>query len=235
MDTPKPTLWEVQLKQQIRRRYDRLASADVVIISTYENAIDAGYPAEWLDHVPPKLQALYSGCGFLWKQVKPDEISVSVDLGSGAGFDSYIAKNVLAWKRVISVDLAPIMSRSAKKFDCEVITGDIERLPLPNGLADTVFGNASFNLAADKRKAFAEAFRILKPGGQLRLRDLVLENDLPPEVREDPLAFNTSLGGAVEEDAWRQAMEYAGFCNITFSDHRPFSYVISTLIQAKRR
>jgi arsenite methyltransferase len=234
MASSKPTLWEAQLKQQIRRRYDRLAT-DASSNAALESAIEAGYPAVWLDQVPTDLLARYSGCGFLWNRINTGGINISVDLGSGAGLDSYIAKNFLGWNRVVSIDLAPQMGHSAKIFGCEAVTGDIERLPLPDNLADAVFGNASFNLAADKRRAFAEAFRILKPRGQLRLRDLVLVSDLPPEVREDPLAFNTSLGGAVIEDTWRQAMEDAGFCNITFSDCRPFSYVVSTLMQAEKR
>ncbi len=234
METSKPTLWEIQLKQQIRRRYDRVASADASGKSHYETALEAGYPAEWLDQVPPALIDLYSGCGFLWNQITSGGVDVSVDLGSGAGLDSFIAKNVLGSNRVISIDMSPQMCRAAGTFGCEVISGDIERLPLPDALADIVFGNASFNLATNKKRAFVEALRILRPGGRILLRDLVLDDDLPPEVRENPLAFNTSLGGAVREEKWREAMEDAGFSNIAFSDPRPFSYVISKLIQAER-
>ena len=85
-----------------------------------------------------------------------------------------------------------------------------------------------------KEKALSEAFRVLKRGGQIRMRDLIKVGELPQEVLIDPLSFNTSLGGAEDEESVRIKMKKAGFSTITISDHQPFSYLNSVRIAAKK-
>ena len=97
-----------------------------------------------------------------------------------------------------------------------------------------MIANASFNLTISKEKAFAEAFRILKPGGRLLARDLVKNGELPAEVLSDPLSYNTSLGGALEEEELIAEIKRAGFEKIAISDHQDFSYVQSVKIEASR-
>ena len=95
--------------------------------------------------------------------------------------------------------------------------------------------NAVFNLTTDKEKAYAEAFRILKPGGKLVMFDLILDKSLPREVLEDPLAYTTSLGGVESQNTIKSALKAAGFIKITFGNQNQFSFVTSVSIIAQKK
>ena len=93
---------------------------------------------------------------------------------------------------------------------------------------------ASFNLTLDKQAAFAEAARILRHDGRLIARDLVRKGPLPTEIAENPMAWNASLGGVLEEAELCDAVCAAGFSDVRISDHRPFSVVFAVRVQAQR-
>jgi len=227
-----PSEWELQLKGQIRRRYARLAKDNSFPSGAAERAIEAGYPAAWIEKMPKELAASYSGCGFFFGGVSFTGTETVVDLGCGAGFDSHLA-SYLGAGTVIAIDMTPEMLDRVRTFTAtKTIAGDMERLPLANNIADTVIANASFNLTVDKIKAFAEARRILRPGGRLIARDLVRVGDLPAEILSDPLSYNTSLGGAIEEAALIETIQGVGFKEVRISDHKPFSVVVSIKIEA---
>lgn len=142
---------------------------------------------------------------------------------------------------VVALDLAPSMLERAREaagpFAGPVVrplAADMEQLPLADGIADLVLANASFNLALDKHAAFAEAARILRPGGRLVARDLVLDGPLPPEIAQNSAAWNTSLGGVLDQDDLYEALRAAGFVDIRISHHQPFSVVAAVRIQAVR-
>lgn len=232
--------WERQLKLQIRRRYGAMAAGGSFPDGAAERAVEAGYPTDWLTEMPAGLAGSYSGCGFLWQGMTAEENDLAgkrvVDLGAGAGFDGFIAGHIFHADAVVSVDLSLEMGAAAKRSNPSLwsLAGDMERLPLADGCADLVIANASFNLTVNKDIAFAEAYRVLKPGGGLIARDLVKDGDLPAEVREDPLSFNTSLGGAGDEEIMGQNLESAGFSDVQISGHQPFSYLTSVIISAAK-
>jgi ubiquinone/menaquinone biosynthesis C-methylase UbiE len=113
------------------------------------------------------------------------------------------------------------------------IAGDMERLPLANACCDLVIANASFNLALDPHTAFAEAARILRPGGRLHVMDLVREAELPAELLADPMGHNTSLGGVMRERDLHAVVSAAGFADVAIHRHRPFPPVIAVQIEAR--
>lgn len=201
-----------------------------------------GYPAAVLRQVPHELAASYSGCGFPLAGVSLTGVRHAVDLGCGAGSDAWwMASEMSQGGIVIALDMTMGMlhalhaARSGPGTNAIFpVAGDLERIPLVSDVADLVVANASFNLAVDKQAAFDEAFRILRPGGRLAARDLVLDEPLPREVIEDPLADVTSLGGVITEEALRHHVESAGFADVRIVDHRPFSYVVTVQLTAIR-
>jgi arsenite methyltransferase len=233
--------WSAEIKARIRRRYARLAGGAAPAAGARRMKED-GYPAAVIERVPLELAAAYSGCGFPVAEVNLASVRCAVDLGCGAGIDVWwVASEMAPGGTVVAVDMtAPMLrvlrpaSAGGAPTGCLIfpVAGDLERIPLASGVADLVLANASFNLAVDKEAAFEEAFRILKPGGRLAARDLVLEEALPREVLEDPLADVTSLGGVVTEDKVRRIVEGAGFAGVRIADHRPFSYVVSVQLTA---
>jgi arsenite methyltransferase len=227
--------WESQVKAQIKRRYAVQAEAvSKTPGNGAEKAIEAGYPLDLIESLPPALTASYSGCGYLFKGLNFKGDETLIDLGAGAGLDSYIAAQHIPNGQVISVDMTYEMlaTMTAQQSSIKLLCADIEYLPLQDASADMVIANASINLAISKEKVARETFRVLKEGGLLVARDLIKTEELPAEVLTDPLSYNTSLGGTLEEAALIAEIEKAGFKEVRISDHRPFSYVHSVKIEA---
>lgn len=231
-----------QIKVLIRRRYTHVAEGRAGFRGGMEKALAAGYPHDWLKSLPPRVAESYRGCGFLLEDIDLSGVKTVVDLGCGAGLDArLVAERMEAGGRVIALDLTPWMltlveastspRTGASTFP---IVGDMECLPLKNEMAEMVMANASFNLTLDKPAAAAEAFRILRPGGRLILRELILEGALPQEISQDPMAGNTSLGGVLPARELYDLFQEAGFQNIRISDHRPFSMVIAVRLEAQK-
>ena len=252
-----PRDWEEQVKSFVRGRYAHLAEADAFPEGGARRAHEAGYPPGWIDALPERVAGAYCGCGYALEGVDLSGVRLAVDLGCGAGLDSRLlaerldagcpgaGKSGNGW--VLALDMAlPMLQRvreaargraggaGAAGVAIHPALGDIECLPLAGGVADLVFANASLNLMVDKRAALAEVARILRPGGRLIARELFREGALPPEIAEDPTAWNASLGGVLEEGEWRGMLEEAGFVDIDISGHRPFAPVIAARIEAAR-
>lgn len=193
----------------------------------------AGYPEPFLDGLPGPVVDSFCGCGNPLEGLDLSGVRVVVDLGCGAGLDTRLAAGLLAsGSMVVGLDLTPGMLALANTERVRAVAGDMENLPLADEIADLVLANASLNLALDKPAAFAEAFRVLKPGGRLVARDLVRQGEIPLEIMEDPLAWNTSLGGVLNECDLQDALEAAGFSNVRLSGHRPFPPVVSIRLEA---
>jgi SAM-dependent methyltransferase len=152
--------------------------------------------------------------------LKPGE--VVLDLGSGAGFDAFLASKQVGEKGcVIGVDMTPEMLNRARGLaerhgydNVEFRQGDIEQLPVEDAAVDAIISNCVINLTTDKAKAFREAFRVLKPGGRLMVSDIVLLKPLPEVIRQDMNAYAACVAGALQKDDYLSAIQDAGFTGI---------------------
>ena len=239
--TPDPASWEAQAKTMIRRRYAQLAAADSFHGDARKKALAAGMPAAWFDKLPPRAAGTFSGCGWPAGRLPERHIHTVVDLGCGGGLETrFMAERLPSDARIVAVDLTPeqlIRTRQTvagiSGAAVHTLAADMERLPLAGAITDAVVANAAFNLATDKAAAFAEAARILRPGGWLIAADLVRTAPLPAEILADPMAMAASLGGVIEEPALRALMQAAGFREIEISGHRPFGPVHAVDIIAR--
>ncbi|MDR7555611.1 MAG: arsenite methyltransferase [Armatimonadota bacterium] len=169
------------------------------------------------------------GCGAPVEaaDLRPGE--VVVDLGSGAGLDVFLAAGrVGPTGRAIGVDMTPEMIARARAHaarlavsNAEFRLGEIEHLPLPDGSADVVISNCVINLVPDKARAFAEACRVLKPGGRLVVADIVRTGPLSPEL-ETIDAWTACLAGAIPEGDYLEALRRAGFTEVRVVSRRPY-------------
>ncbi|MBL9211617.1 MAG: arsenite methyltransferase [Opitutaceae bacterium] len=162
------------------------------------------------------------GCGnpLAIAGIQPGE--VVVDLGSGAGFDCLLAARRLAGTgRVIGVDMTPAMVTKARAnaarsglTNVEFRLGEIEALPVADGVADLVISNCVVNLSPEKARVLGEAFRVLKPGGRLAIADIVATRALPESMRAKLAAIGACVGGAALVADVRSMLEAAGFVRI---------------------
>ena len=239
----RPRAWEQQVKSFVRKRYAHLAEAHAFPEGGAGRAREAGYPARFIDRLPERVSGSYCGCGYLLEGVDLGGVRTAVELGCGAGLDArLVCERLEAGASLFAVDITPQMLHRAREAFAGVrsgvrlhlLAGDMENLPLADGVADIVLANASFNLTVDKAKALAEAHRILKPGGRLVVRELIREGELPVEIAQDPQAWNASLGGVCEEAEWGSLLAGAGFREVEIAGHAPFRPVVSVRIHARR-
>ncbi len=184
----------------------------------------AEYSADELVRIPAEsVLGLGSGNPVRAAGLHPGE--TVVDLGSGAGIDVFLAaSHVGAEGRAIGVDLTPAMierSRSAagarRIENASFVLAPIERIPLADSIADVVLSNCVINLSPDKSAVFAEAFRILKPGGRLVISDIVQERDLG-KIDDDCGCVAT----AMVRGEYLNAIRQAGFREPRITEDRPW-------------
>lgn len=184
-----------------------------------------GYSPEELGSVPDGAN-LGLGCGNPTAMASLKEGEVVLDLGSGAGFDCFLAANKVGSSgKVIGVDMTHAMlekaRENAKKGDyanVEFRLGEIEHLPLADNSVDVIISNCVINLSPDKPQVFADAFRVLKPGGRLMVSDMVLLKELPEFVNESMSAYIGCVAGAIQKDDYLGTMEKVGFEKIDIID-----------------
>ncbi len=190
------------------------------------------------------------GCGVPTEFAQIREGDTVVDLGSGAGNDAFVARAITGESgKVIGVDMTPEMIAKARDNadklgfnNVEFRQGDIENIPIAGGRADVVISNCVLNLVPDKPRAFAEMFRILKPGGHFSVSDIVLRGELPDALRHDAEMYAGCVSGAIQERDYLDLLATAGFVNIAVQKQRPVvlpddilaSYLSSDEIAAMR-
>jgi len=147
---------------------------------------------------------------------------VVVDLGSGGGFDAFLAAQEVGDSgRVIGIDMTPEMLSKARnnavkgKFtNVEFRLGEIEYLPIANDSVDVIISNCVINLSPNKAQVFSDAFRALKPGGRLAISDIVASTELPEEAKQDMQLHSACISGASTVSELEQMMSAAGFSDI---------------------
>jgi SAM-dependent methyltransferase len=148
---------------------------------------------------------------------------VVVDLGSGGGFDAFLAAHEVGSSgHVIGVDMTPNMLSKARanaekgKFaNVEFRLGEIEHLPIADNTADIIISNCVINLSPHKEQVFRDAFRVLKPGGRLAISDVVATTKMPDEMKNDPMLHAGCMAGASLIGDIEAMMQTAGFEQIS--------------------
>jgi arsenite methyltransferase len=184
-----------------------------------------GYSDEDVNNVPDGAN-LGLGCGNPLAVASLKEGETVLDLGSGAGFDCFLAANKVGQGgRVIGVDMTPEMLEKAREnalkgnyINVEFRLGEIENLPAADRSVDVIISNCVINLAPDKRRVFKEAFRVLRPGGRLMVSDIVLTKELPEAIRDSVQAYIGCVSGAILEEEYLGAIEAAGFQDVRVAD-----------------
>ncbi len=193
-----------------------------------------GYSDEQLGAIPDGAN-LGVGCGnpTAIDSLAPGE--VVVDLGSGAGMDIFLAaRQVGPEGRAIGVDMTDAMLEKARAnaekggfTNVEFRKGHIEALPLEDASVDVIISNCVINLSPEKEKVFAEAFRVLRPGGRVMVSDVVLEHAMPEELLQTVDAYLGCVGGASVRSEYFRIVSEAGFADLKVTEEGNFGDVIS--------
>ena len=220
-----------EIKQIVRDGYAKVASQGGACCSSgsccspsdsIRNVSKAvGYSDEEMSAVPEGSN-LGLGCGNPVAIASLKEGDIVLDLGSGAGFDAFLAaKRVGKTGRVIGVDMTPEMierarvnARKGSFTNVEFRLGEIEKIPIEDSSVDVIISNCVINLSPDKESVFKESFRVLKPGGRLMVSDLVLVKDLPEAIRKSVEAYVGCLAGAINKVDYLNFITIAGFRDV---------------------
>ncbi len=168
------------------------------------------------------------GCGLPvgFAGIKPGD--TVVDLGSGAGNDCFVARAETGEKGwVIGLDFSEEMIGKARLnaekmnyANVEFVFGDIEDIPLSDNIADVVVSNCVLNLVPDKKKAFSEIFRIMKPGGHFSISDVVVIGKLPEAAQRAAELYAGCVTGAIDKNEYLTIVLSAGFTSVEIQKER---------------
>jgi ubiquinone/menaquinone biosynthesis C-methylase UbiE len=175
-----------------------------------------GYPTEILDRIPAEAIESFAGVGYFFDLAGLRDGEEVIDLGSGSGMDAFVAADMVGRSgRVVGVDFTAEQLAKARRLAAglehvQFHEGRIEKLPFADASFDCVISNGVINLSADKPRVFAEAARVLRPGGRLAIADIVTEQPLTEAIVCNVDLWASCIGGATQEDTYRQAIEAAG-------------------------
>lgn len=171
------------------------------------------------------------GCGLPTQFANIKKGDVVIDLGSGAGNDAFIARHETGETgKVIGIDFTPAMIERAQKNaeargfnNVEFRQGDIEQMPVTANTADVIVSNCVLNLVPNKDGVIKDIFRVLKAGGHFSISDVVLEGDLPKEIREAAEMYAGCISGAIQKQVYLDLIASNGFENITVQKDKPIA------------
>jgi arsenite methyltransferase len=188
-----------------------------------------GYSEQDMASVPEGAN-LGLGCGNPVAIASLKKGEVVLDLGSGAGFDCFLAaQRVGPTGKVIGVDMTPemldIARENVQKGDyknVEFRLGEIENLPVADNSVDVIISNCVINLSIDKGRVFEEAFRVLRSGGRVMVSDIVLQQELPPFIKDSMEAYVSCVSGAMLKDEYLKTISAAGFKDVKVAQQTAF-------------
>src|SRR5215216_3236655 len=191
-----------------------------------------GYPAGVLDRIPGGAIESFAGVGYFFDLANLKEGGSVVDLGSGSGMDVFFAaEQVGSSGSVIGIDFTAEQLEKAGRIaeengyaQVELREGRIESLPVSAASCDCVISNGVINLAPEKAPVFAEAARVLKPGGRLAIADIVSEKQMKESTVCDADLWASCIGGAAQVDAYRDAIEDSGL-RIEHIRENPYEFI----------
>jgi SAM-dependent methyltransferase len=199
-----------------------------------------GYPPADLDRIPSAAIDSFAGVGFYFDLAAIGPGETVLDLGSGSGTDSFVAAlQAGADGRVIGVDMtdaqlakAGALARDGGFERVEFRRGYIEAPPVEAGSVDCVISNGVINLSPDKHGVFAACARALRPGGRLALADIVTAVELPEGITCDAALWAACIGGAMQRDRYREAIEEAGFEVVRVRENGGYRFLSQRAVRA---
>lgn len=214
---------EQEIKKVVKEGYTEIAkgrcgcSCGCGIPNAEQISQSIGYSDEEINNVPEANLGL--GCGNPTALAEINKGDIVLDLGSGAGFDVFLAAKKVGEKgKVIGVDMTPEMIKKAQanaiKYNynnVEFKLGDIEELPIENNSVNIIISNCVINLAPNKDKVFKESFRVLKKGGKMFVSDIVLLGELTDEQKRDEVLLTGCVAGALQKEDYLNKIKNAGF------------------------
>ena len=223
------------IKEYVKERYGAVATRDrsegCGCGCSTEDAMSqkVGYSDDELASVPEGAN-LGLGCGNPLALSSIAEGETVLDLGSGAGFDCFLAaQRVGASGRVIGVDMTPQMLEKARAnaekggfTNVEFREGEIEHMPVEDNEVDVVISNCVINLSPDKDAVFSEIFRVLKPGGRFYISDIVLEKPLPESVLQSAAAYTACVAGALIKEDYLSRIAGAGLADVGITNEAKY-------------
>jgi arsenite methyltransferase len=208
-----------ELVRQVKALYRQVAqqpSADFHFPLGRSLATRLGYPAELLDGIPAAALASFAGVGYALDLAGLTPGLRVLDLGSGSGTDSFAAAHLVGpTGQVTGIDMTDEQRAKADRLRAgaahvRFVPGRLEDLPFDDTSFDVVISNGVVNLCPDKARVFAEAARVLAPGGRLAVADIVATRPLPETVTCNADLWSACIGGAASETDYRVAIEQAG-------------------------
>lgn len=179
------------------------------------------------------------GCGLPTQFAKIKKGDTVIDLGSGAGNDCFVARYETGPEgKVLGIDFTKSMIKKARQNaeklgfnNVEFRYGDIEEMPVSDGIADVIVSNCVLNLVPNKAGVFSEIYRVLKPGGHFSISDIVLEGVLPEPLKNDAEMYAGCVAGAIQKEDYLNHIRDAGFENITIQKEKPIELPTDILSQ----
>lgn len=227
------------IKQKVQERYTQVAEGASCCDSSCCNDVadkaehlqGLGYSGDALGDLPEAAVAAGAGCGNPTAFAEMKEGETVLDLGSGGGIDVLLAaKQVGPTGHAIGVDMTPAMLETARKnaekanaTNVEFRKGEIENLPVDSDSVDLIISNCVINLSTDKDAVFAEAHRVLKPGGRMVVSDLVTVGDLGEDVKKSAEAWAGCIAGALDRDVYLEKIRNAGFSEVTVQEEKCYA------------
>src|SRR6266498_3683215 len=229
-----PTMLDTsELVRQVKALYRQVAqqpTADFHFPLGGSLAERLGYPAPLLDAVPAEAVASFAGVGYALDLAGLTPGARVLDLGSGSGTDSFAAAHLVGpTGQVTGIDMTDEQRAKADR-----LRGDATHIRFVDGAFDVVISNGVVNLCPDKARVFAEAARVLAPGGRLAVADIVATRPLPETVTCNADLWSACIGGAAPETDYRTAIEKAGLRIDTLRDVPEYQFLTAQAQNASR-
>jgi len=181
-----------------------------------------GYPALQLDAIPATAVESFAGVGYPFMVEAIKKGDAILDIGSGSGTDVLISSLLTGPAgKVYALDMTMAMRsklqsnvQKASASNIELIEAEAESIPLPDASVDVVTSNGVLNLVPDKKKAFQEIFRVLKPGGRVQIADIVVSQEVSEACRQNPKLWAECIVGAMEKEDYLPLFRDVGFKDV---------------------
>lgn len=223
-----------EIKDVVKEEYSKIAKSSESCCpscgcgDTADQARSVGYSISELESIPEEsIEGL--GCGNPTALADLREGEKVLDLGSGAGIDVFLAAEKVGSGLVIGLDMTEEMVKKSERIaesygygNVKFQVGEMENLPFEEESFDVIVSNCVINLSTDKSRTFEETYRVLMDGGRIVVSDLVVQGELPEEIRQDKRAWAGCIAGALKKDEYLDKIKRAGFKNLSILSEDAF-------------